>query len=368
MGRTMRDEWWSLPGAGGFVDEVEGDLRRGRNVVLSLPRHVPDGLRAAVQRRLRDDWLWTTLPASETEGRTPPDVLFGRCATRAREGRRSAAVFAEHGSEEPRIIWVDAIAGQAWPAWRQFLTDYEQACRAIPADRRSALCVVRLGEAAVETIENNVCLSEHRYRGRVSDLDMLLFATMRLSCRQLSPARRRLLATVIARLAPWDPALADVLIDLQPAQVLDPHPALRAFAMERGWDAVPPSWAVGSLDEVEGREHAHSAAVALADTRGEIARRIWSAQVEVLFPWVEEKRRELIDQLPGILRVPFTREDGSVIHDVGDLEIGVVYHQLSSATGISSEKRHLARLLRDVRNSLSHLEPLSAELALRTCS
>lgn len=364
----MRGEWWTLPGPASFVEEVEGDLRRGRNVVLSLPLHLPDGIRGAVQARLRDEWLWTTLPASATEGKSPLEVLFERCATNAaRQGRHSASAFAEQAGEEPRIIWIDALRSASWPAWRRFLVEYEQACRGVPAERRTTLCLVRIGEAATEVISSNVCLVDHRYRGRVTDLDMLLFASFRLSSRGCPPAMRRLLATLIARLAPWDPGLAVALADLPPERVIDPSAALRAFAAERRWDGGSISWEAGTVDEVEGRQHVHSAAISLRDARGEIGRRVWSAQVEVLLPWVEERRRDLIDQLPRALRVPFTREDGSVIHDIADLEIGIVCHQLASAAGVRNDQRQLARLLRDVRNSLAHLEPLPAELALRAC-
>ena len=54
----MFQAWWGLPGPAGFVGQLERDIRDGRSLVLSLPRHAPTGLREALADRVRaaDSW------------------------------------------------------------------------------------------------------------------------------------------------------------------------------------------------------------------------------------------------------------------------------------------------------------------------
>jgi hypothetical protein len=119
------------------------------------------------------------------------------------------------------------------------------------------------------------------------------------------------------------------------------------------------------IDVIEGEENIHSASLALKDFKGTIARRIWSAEVGVILPFVEERRQEILTHLAGVLRVPFTTRFGEVISDVRDLEIGHIESQLiNSGITVHPNVRRLVRRLREIRNCLSHLEPLSLELLL----
>ncbi len=109
----------------------------------------------------------------------------------------------------------------------------------------------------------------------------------------------------------------------------------------------------------------HSASLALKDFKGIIARRIWSAEVGVILPFVEERRQEILTHLAGVLRVPFTTRFGEVISDVRDLEIGHIESQLiNNGITVHPNVRRLVRRLREIRNCLSHLEPLSLDLLL----
>jgi hypothetical protein len=76
------------------------------------------------------------------------------------------------------------------------------------------------------------------------------------------------------------------------------------------------------VDLTEGEESVHSAALALADLQGTVRRRIWSAEVGVMLPFVEERHQKILSHLAGVLKVPFTTGFGELISDVHDSEIG----------------------------------------------
>ena len=96
---------------------------------------------------------------------------------------------------------------------------------------------------------------------------------------------------------------------------------------------TPQDWALGTSSTVEGHQEPHPALEALVDG---IERRLWHAQVTVLFPLIEEHRLRLVARLRPHLRVPFETPFG-VITDPRDLEIGHLLHQIR-AFGLRASK------------------------------
>jgi len=199
---------------------------------------------------------------------------------------------------------------------------------------------------------------------------MLIHASLLLEKRDLSKLQRRTLAAVISNLARWDPLLADRLAAEGSDEILRPARILCEVRKERGWTEPLPSapddlWCRGCLDVFEGRPTVHSAALAPGEGSREIDRRIWSAEVGVILPYIEERRRELLDHFAPVLRVPWRKATGELITDRRDLEVGHIENQLRyKAARIDDKTIEFVGKLRQARNHLSHLEPLPASLIL----
>jgi hypothetical protein len=117
------------------------------------------------------------------------------------------------------------------------------------------------------------------------------------------------------------------------------------------------------MDSLSGNEELHSSILVLDDRDREVDRRIWTAEIGVLFPFVEERRRDLLRTFGHLLQVPFTGRNGDTIEDIRDLEIGHIESQLQrSAQPVGTDTLRLLRLLRESGNSLSNLEPLEKDL------
>jgi hypothetical protein len=117
-------------------------------------------------------------------------------------------------------------------------------------------------------------------------------------------------------------------------------------------------------DVIDGVEKEHSALLAIRHDTRALQRRIWSAEVGVMLPFVEERRQDILSRFAGVLRVPFTTPFGAEITNIHDLEISHIENQLSNNPAVSSNIRQLIRQLRKIRNALSHLEPLDPTLLL----
>jgi hypothetical protein len=83
--------------------------------------------------------------------------------------------------------------------------------------------------------------------------------------------------------------------------------------------------------------------------------RIWAAQIAVLFPLVERERQCILDTHRTLWRLPHTRNDGTQIRCLKDLEIGDMAAQARWSGPLEVERQRL-NWLRRVRNQLAHNE------------
>ena len=365
--------WWSLPGPARFVERVVEDFRAGRHVVLLLPHHMPGGLSSALRRAIESEGLreWQSLPIGDLAGASPADVLFDRFLQESDPAVvRTAAALATEADFSWGGIWLDEIDQRVWRAWKALLIEYARACRASDRSGRTLFCVPLLGALALDPPLGDEQVVYHRWSASVDDLDLQLFAAALMRERPSGP-HKQLAVAVAAKLAGWDPGLVEWLADEPVERICDPIALLRDFGAERVWnarDARPLAvrsvaecalaWADGLTDRHDGRGELHSGALAF-NPSGEraIRRRIWSAQVGVLFPLIEERRQEIILTLARLHPPDW---DEAMAYD---LEIGpLLYRYGEYLRERVPQAAALAQQLRQMRNYLAHLRPLPASL------
>jgi len=145
-------------------------------------------------------------------------------------------------------------------------------------------------------------------------------------------------------------------------ELLEPQEFLRAEAARRGWNAARarrPNWEDGLIDAVNGEDVVHSVALASRGDEAELRRRIWQAEVAVLYPFLEEQRLQLLPRLRPYLRLPVETAYGPV-DDIYDLELGQLVYFLRGRN-LPRELWRLLTLLTDMRHALAHLRPVPIE-------
>ena len=366
--------WWQLPGPSQFIDRVVQDFRDGKNVILCLPEHLPSGLSNAIRSELGDDWDWHKISLREETYLDPVHFLFDLFVGEISPNEvRNARTLAQNQKFAGKIIWLDNLTADIWPAWQKFLSDYEQPCRAIPQLHRTLFIVPLVGEIAIAPPVEDVCLSHQTWQGVVSFLDMLLFTANLFPRKNLSNLQKRVAISAIAHLSLWDFEVSERLAAEKIEQILNPEAILTEIAQERGWYcdrtkniSFAESWCQGIKNTIEGEEKIHSAALGFdALAQGEIKSRIWRGEVGEIFPFIEERRQEIIQRFSKVLTVPFKTSFGEVIKDLRDLEIGHIEYQLNQTDQIvHPDIRRLIKQLKEMRNSLSHLEPINQDILL----
>lgn len=371
----MSQLWWQMPGPRRFTERIAEYLADGKNVVIGVPVGMPVGLGPALQRLvpgiIRREWQAVRVrPGSQSP---PARLMFAKFAPdAASDTLHTPANLVREPGFVGKIIWVEGLGSDNWQAWRQFLVDYEHACRTVSEYRRSVFCVLASGSIADDLPPPSIGLEAVHYRGICDQLDALLYTASVMPEGRLAGLKRRLAITVIAQLAQWDPAVSDRLSREPLRAILCPRDVLVEMARERGWvpPDLPDGWRDGATDRFEGQDSRHVACIACARDERELRHRVWSAQVSVLFPAIEQRRHELLHDLKAYLTVPFRTRDGTV-DSLQELELGHIELQLVQ---LQREGRCDARLLRalptvsglkTMRNALAHMQVLTeAEIVI----
>lgn len=368
----MIETLWMLPGPQRWVQRISADLRAGHNVLLALPEHSADGLFEAIRtlESSDDDYLvWRRLHVtSHPQAGSPLDLLYDTFVPDADSATlRSIEALCEEESFTEQGIWLDSIPDAAWPAWKQFLTDYAIACGDVLEFERTLFCVPIRGKYALDLPQAQPHLTHHIFYDVMRELDMHFFISDRLLNGNYSMLEERIIRAIIVNLALWDMTLTQRLIALPMESLMQPQLALEAYAEERDWaqDDHIPSWHKGSKMRIASVERVHSAVLTGKAGQQEITRRIWRAQASVLLPFIEEQRQSIINALHEHLTVPFETEYGQVIDSLYDLEIGHIFAQIRNNYRLPQDLREKVDLLREMRNRLSHLKMIPAELFQR---
>ena len=354
--------FWDLPGPKGFCEDVEGQLRDNKNLLIALPNPAPPGFFDALCEQLdRSGWNRVSIQASPSVH--PGDCLFEQLGidTTVTE-RRSPSVLSR--KLEPRlIVVVDGISKDVWAPWKSFLSEYESVSRGIPSFERALLVYVVSGIEESSLPKGAIALGISVWQGVLSEIDMLSYAGAKVREKGMEGVYGQLIATTVARLAQWDVAAADMLLDADTNDLFLPQKVLGELAHYYGWKKGQSlSWDSGVIDNFNGRRQIHSAFLALDDPTQELSMRVWSSQASSLLPLIELHRRALIPKIRHRLKLP-VQIDGEQINDALDLEIGSLAY-MAGQIQIDSSIRAKIRKLRNVRNALAHLEVLDAKTAL----
>ena len=334
------------------MDSTCDSLRGGSSVIVRFPGAVPDGFDDAVAGALGNMLKVGHLPA----GTAPCQNLSDAYAAHPTHVHSLSDLCDDEGFRG-RLVRLHGLDGGTWPAWRDFLVDYAQVSRSRDLLGRSLFLVPLSSYPPAEPPQGDVALNVRTWDGVRDDVDLLLLASERLEERSGERLRRALLATTIARVAVWDFDTAEALVAQGDRTIMDPTKFLRGMARDKGWTAdTPLDWGLGTASR---SGLVHAARAALDDPPVEVERRIWSAQLSVLLPWIETRRLDTVaNNLYEVNRL--MREAGYCQRDAYELELGEL-HTLFCRRGADRRVRRAVRRLRNVRNRLAHREHLAPD-------
>lgn len=351
---------WGLPGPSRFVEAVANDLRAGSNVVLRFGGALPEGLADHLEQQTTWRTVWTHLGV---DAGTPPLSAIRRAVAPEAPAVdfRTPQQVVLHQRLRNRVVWLDGLTPENWPAWRRFLRQFAHASRNAEATARPPVFLLPLCGAGFDVSDlAEPSISSREFRDVVDRDDLHVLVLQSRQARRRRRVIRALMANTVAQVAQWDHVLAGILLDGGPEAALQPRPTLERYAEERGWTAETPElWEAGTLGGPRKRPVVHSALLLVQGRNRALDRRLWAAQAAVLLPLLEERRMELVDRNRHRLdRLPLETEYG-VIETPEDMEFGALVLYFSRHREGSRGVLGPAHRLRKFRNQLAHFRPLS---------
>lgn len=360
--------FWQLPEPANFVRNVVEDLRAGYNVVLAIPDHAPPGWAAALRTATSASGL-PRLQGIQPDGSPPISDLHKALSLGACSARATVSDLCDEPGFRGRLLHVQQFTPDAWPAWSNFLLQYEDTCRHLELAERTLFIVTLSGDLAISAPAPANLLRVHRWLARMDGLNAQLHAANLLAGRTQSIWQRQLTVALLGELALWDPEVITIGTSLRLAEILAPTPWLEQIAAARGWSVTdnlksPTAEWRGIRQPFEGRHRTHSAWLAAASRKEALAQRVWNGQVSALFPLLERHRRSLLHCYRGLLRVPWPTQFGK-ISSMADLELSHIADQLKiQGSGGLRDVYDFVSWLRDIRNDLAHLSCVAPQRLL----
>ena len=243
-----------------------------------------------------------------------------------------------------QVFIVDAVTVEAScvSQWYTFATRMREAW-ACHDDPRGGLILVVRANAASTALSSSV----QEWSGTIRPADAMIWAEAHMPY-AFNDAAIELAAAVLQHLCGWRLDVAEALAKSRFEILVDPRGWLEACALPPGGHAA-----------YAGTEFACPISLRDMGDWTQIERRIWRAQLGVLFPRLEEHRQAIVERWRPLLSIDAMAQKLRV-RSVDDLELGAVAWQLRSRIDVKEAER--IRSLAVARNYLAHRDPLGLDV------
>jgi hypothetical protein len=316
---------WSLPAARQFLTEVEPLIWRG-GAVISSDASTPPKLAERLVSHLRD--VATVERLTPAPGALPLAILSDAF------GQAGASIAAIVASGRCFLIEAQDLPAADLPGWTRVLADF--VAKSASSDEGGAMLF--LGEAEVPG------MARLEWRNRLRRVDAMIWAEYAVPP-GYAEILQRLAVDLAVELCGWRLDLVADLVSQRQEDILDPMGWLQRNADQA--IATPASFGPAAF--------ACPLHLLVKGALPELSRRIWKAQLSVLFPWIEGHRQRLIARYRKHLYLDEHLRALGVV-SVEDIELGGLRYQLAPI--LSRAEADRLEALTCLRNNLAHRKPI----------
>ena len=385
----MDERVWRLPGPRGFVRDVVAERGRGRHVLAVLPQVLAadaiftDSLGVAVLEEFARQSISARRIYDAGESASVLDT-FSQALIFDNPPATVPALLTHREVEQlVAVVAARDLGTAARDGLPEFLARVELESHAAKnqAQRLSIVAILTRDELPGFRggASSDVAMTSIWWWARMARWDVAAHIADLAERPHLQGVLDDVRAESIVEVARWDLDLAEHLAvawagepNQLPSLLKDwrivPAPAVNGSRYVGTGGLQPPEMVLASWDEraVEAwHDQLSVAACSLAAEPEKLSLLVWAAQARVLLPWIEEHRSALqtrVAEMLGSRRMtailsgwfdPPIKADGLV-------EIGALDRVVQKALGSrDAEWRDASRRLRDARNCLAHMQPLS---------
>lgn len=364
METRWEEFWWNhITGPNVVVSNVVSALLNGKMVVLKVPSDLPwrHSMRSAVHTAFSErsdcsDVVIELIDLRDENARQmqPGRFILDRFATPtiSRGYREKSKVTVQDYISakdiiKNRIVWIKGIDPDVAGEWIRFCRGFSQ------RSASQGLFVLELNENTSVT-ETNL-LRVINFSDCVSNYDVQLFNSFVLgNQKQYSDGWKKYIAVCTAAICGVDAEISQTMLQSLDFRVESPLEGIRQI------DQMPDFMRRGENGSNHVLWHYRNGDMALLEHR------LWSAQVQVLFPMIELERVELIgryeSQIREVLAGGGITQYNQILQEPMDVELGTLSYLMGARMedGFytlyipSEEDRERIRFLHTCRNQLAH--------------
>ena len=359
------DFWWKdIAGPQSFVKRVTDTLLEHRIPLLSVPADLPwrHSMRNAVAERLAEsrpdleNYVYFIDAADDCSDNNIGEFLLWKFANREtasayrpRAGRTIQAYLTIQGVLANKIIWVKGLAPEHVRVWMDFCRQFES------CSLETGSFIIESQESVPSSLPELFCTVE--FARFVTRYDAVLFNSLLMSESDLAPTKLRqgYISVAAAHLCEFDTELSEALLQDERWFQKDPLEMLKELAEEEPF-----------VRRGERRGSTHVLALLREGYTAEIMQRLWTAQIQILFPVLELQRIWIIErlyvQLEAVLQSKSIEQFGQKVCYPEELEFGTLVFLMSKQHDNGDRwlyvhdatLRNAIPTLRDCRNLLAH--------------
>ncbi len=373
------DVWWTwITGPRNMAQKIILELENKNNVALFVPDDLPwrHQMRDIIRYEKRYDFDIKFIDASdefpkELDNYSIGDYIIKKFAKDddIKYGFRNSGSIQDYISEkkiiENLVLWIKGMN----KTQEEKLLDF---CRDFKTNGSQGNFVLELKYIEESKVRN---FSTINYKEEINESDLMLFNSIILDneCDYYSVYWKRYIANLCSLLCVTDAELSTYLMTSFNFKKIEPIEALKALVSEE------------KFPRRGGNDHDHILWSVRNGDDNRIINNVWKAQLQVLFPMIEEERMTFIetfyDNLEEALKIPYfdfktnsTKTISQFDEDVLDpreLELGTIYlmnhlrrnddKSLYLLYLPNEEIRNRLKLIHDLRNKLAHHECCSVD-------
>lgn len=328
--------WWDkVPNVAGFVQEIADSVISEKSIVLVLPEHIPwpETFQSLVVDKISTEISDKSISYIDCPGCDAGSYLLQEfCKEEKRLEYHSNKSYAQFLAESDdivlneKILWVRDLSAEKFKQWSDFVSEYQKIAKhahSLP------VFILEIHEDYLGRTAKSG-LKKLMYNTRIDEFDTYAFLTMAVSKTTEERHLKHYFALLVAELCGRDVEISAVCIKYGIMLLKNPSQVLKQALHERGDCSVVPC------------------------SNNDINKRIWKAQLKILFPCIEDYREKFLQHY---------RESHlkSANYDE-DMEIGSLYFYAQNGTlEVNRKECSELKLLKEARNTLAHLDVLTFE-------
>ena len=343
----MEKVWWNMvTNASQMVTKIITCIKEGKSVLLELNRKVPwyDTLSEIISEELTAYYADRSLKIVENMEGAPDEYLFNEFCKREKRAQYRPSIgypaFLAQSDDimlNQCIIWAVDVDTEKVTKWCDFIDMYN---RALGKGKTGCLFLIETREKV--HIPEKKGLYYISYENMIEHYDNYLF-NMILSARlKESSLFKQYLAEVVSSMVPDDIELSALCIQKGRKFLKNP---------------------IKEIEEIVNSNCRSDGSSFTFDNNADVlSKRLWEAQIKVIFPLLEKQRNILISKYEKEIEpiLPIYVSYGDKVESVKDVEIGILSFMVGNGKlEVEQQDRHKIAILKEARNKLAHISVMT---------